>query len=209
MFEKFMFRILALSIVIFVSCESQEPYIYENIRPEIASYLNKQPFNDFAQSDTLIIYDTTYFNNMITALSKYQDKLIVEDSMYNRQITERLALIKIKKIQSKQPDIYLPFQAIQDNLTKENSDKIMVWLTSVPKQFEAAKMQLKTPDLRHTQKAIEDLKSAYSFVSEDLKTHLQTSNQSEKYQQVINNIILAIKDYMAFLNSKILNKEVS
>lgn len=206
---KSMFRILALSIVIFVSCQSQESYVYENIQSEVELYLHQQPFNDFAQSDTLIIYDTTYFNNMIAVLSKYQDNLIAEDSMYNRQITERLAWIKIDKIQSKQPDIYLPFQAIKDNLTKDNSDKIMVWLANVPKQFEAAKTQLNTPDLLQTQQAIEELKSAYRFVSEDLKTHLETSNQSEKYQQVINNVTLAIKDYLAFLNSKIINKEVS
>ncbi len=203
-----MSRILALIIVFLVSCQSQEPYAYENIKSEIESYLTYPSFNNFTKSDTLMIYDTTYFNNMITALSKYQDKLILEDSMYNRQITEQLTLFNIEKIQTLQPDIYLPFQAIKANLNEENLGKIMVWLTNVPKQFEAAKTQLAKPNLGHTQQAVEELKSAYIFIANDLTRYMEKSSSVDNYEAVLDETKFAIKDYLAFLNSKIINKEV-
>ncbi|MFK7949546.1 MAG: hypothetical protein AB8G11_18280 [Saprospiraceae bacterium] len=209
MLIKSKFRILMLSIVIVAACQSEERYVYEEIKSDVDHYLLGQMFNDFAQSDTLIIYDTIYFNNMIASLGFYKNKMVEADSVYNRQIIERLAPIEREKIQTKQPDIYLPFEVIKENLNEKNTAKIMIWLTNVPKQFEAAKIQLEKPNLLQTQQTIEKLKTAYNFVSNDLKIHLDTVNQSEKYNTTIENTTLAIKDYLAFLNSKILNGETS
>lgn len=201
--------LLIYSIVFFAGCQSQEHYIYEEIKPEVELYLSEQMFNNFGQSDTLIVYDTNYFNNMIMILSTYQDKLVVEDSTYNHLISDRLALVEEQQIQKNQPDIYLPFQALMDNFEKDktNTDKIMVWLEAVPKQIEAGKVQLEKPNTLQTKLAIEQLKKAYGFVSNDLKVHLQQTDRLEKNNDILEMVKFAIKDYLAFLNSKLINEE--
>lgn len=207
MLMKFKFKILILSIIVIASCQSQERYIYENIKSDINLYLHNQMFNDFAQSDTLVIYDTSYFNDMTLLLGTYQNQLVGEDSMYNQLINERLGLIEVEKIQTRQPDIYLPFEVLKENLNENNTEKIMTWLTNVPKQFEAAKVQLEKTNRSNTELAIKELKTAYNFISTDLIVHLDTLDQSEKYAKVIDNTKFAIKDYLAFLNSKLINQE--
>ena len=84
----------------------------------------------------------------------------------------------------------------------------MVWLTNVPKQFEAAKTQLAKPNLGHTQQAVEELKSAYIFIANDLTQYMEKSSSVDNYEAVLDETKFAIKDYLAFLNSKIINKEV-
>ena len=204
---KFIGRLL-VCIVFLIGCQTQDSYTFDEIRPEIEAYLSPLPLNNFANSDTLVIYDAIYFDKMIATLSKYQDKLVVEDSLYQQQIVQRLTQIKEDKIQTRQPQIYLPFQAIQDQLQPQNAIKIAIWLSALTKQFEAAKTQLKQPDLSHTQQTIEELKAAYVFVEGDLTEFMMQSNAVEDYEEVIENTKFAIKDYLAFLTSKVLNGEV-
>lgn len=204
---KYIGRILVCSVLL-MGCQTQDSYTFDEIRPEVEAYLSPLPLNDFTSSDTLIIYDAIYFDKMIATLSRYQDKLVVEDSLYQQQIVQQLMQIKEDKIQTRQPQIYLPFQAIQDELQPQNAVKIAAWLTALPKQIEAAKSQLKQPDLLHTQQTIEDLKAAYTFVTSDLNEFMMQSNAVEDYEEVIENTKFAIKDYLAFLTSKVLNGEV-
>lgn len=202
-------KILLLCFTILISCQSEEQFLYEEIQAEIDVYLSQQPFNDFTFSDTLVIYDTSYFNKLSETLGRYSNKLVEEDSIYNLKIVDRLRLVQKEKIQQFQPSIYLPFKELQENLSVTNTNKIMVWLSDLPKQFEAAKSQLNQPDKQNTMQTIEDLKEAFDFVSNDLVVHLDNLNQAETYNTVIENSQLAIKDYLAFLNSKLLNGEVS
>ena len=204
---KFIGRLL-VCIVFLIGCQMQDSYTFDEIRPEIEAYLSPLPLNNFANSDTLVIYDAIYFDKMIATLSKYQDKLVVEDSLYQQQIVQRLTQIKEDKIQTRQPQIYLPFQAIQDQLRPQNAVKIAAWLTALPKQFEAAKSQLKQPDSASTQQTIEELKAAYIFVTGDLTELMMQSNAVANHEEVIENTKFAIKDYLAFLTSKMLNGEV-
>lgn len=204
---KFIGRLL-VCIVFLIGCQTQDSYTFDEIKPEVEAYLSPLPLNNFANSDTLVIYDAIYFDKMIATLSKYQDKLVVEDSLYQQQIVQRLTQIKEDKIQTRQPQIYLPFQAIQDQLQPQNAIKIAIWLSALTKQFEAAKTQLKQPDLSHTQQTIEELKAAYVFVEGDLTEFMMQSNAVEDYEEVIENTKFAIKDYLAFLTSKVLNGEV-
>ena len=202
-------RLLVLSSIFLISCQSQESYTYEEIRPEIEQYLRPLPHNNFADADTLTIYDSNYFEKMRAALSKYEGKLIVEDSVQQQLIVQRLIDIQKEKIQTRQPQIYLPFQVIKEQLQPQYASKIATYLTALPQQFEAAKAQLEKPDLSHTQQTIEELKAGFSFVSNDVAVLLQQSNAVNNYEEIIENARLTIKDYIAFLNSKILNQEVN
>jgi hypothetical protein len=52
------------------------------------------------------------------------------------------------------------------------------------------------------------LPETFSFIINDLTNYLKETNSFDKYQLTIINAELAVKDYLAFLNSKLLNGEV-
>lgn len=199
--------LLVSCFTLLINCSREKNYSYEAIEAEVAPYLQQDLYNTFAVSDTMIIYDTTFFNTAIATLKQYKNNLKPQDSLYNNQIINRLEEIETQAIQTKYPDLYLSFDKLIDNFTKNDIDKVMTWLTACPQQFKAAKVQLNQVDIPRTETSIETLKTAYAFVSNDLKTQLIKQNQYEKYKAVIINNQLAIKDYLAFLNSKLLNGE--
>jgi predicted sulfurtransferase len=125
-------------------------------------------------------------------------------------IVNRLQELEISKRQINHPNIYLSNKGIKANFESEQQDieKIMRFFAAYPEQLEAAKSQLIRPDMAHTKFAINELTALFTFISNDLNDHLKTTNTYEKYQSTYINTQLAIKDYIAFLNSKLLNEEV-
>jgi|AntRauTorckE5430_2_1112549.scaffolds.fasta_scaffold04656_2 hypothetical protein len=192
------------------SCEQETIYQYELVKEELKPFLQPELADVFQYSDTLIIYDTTYFNRAISTLNEYKNHLEAKDSFYNTLIVNRLQELEISKRQINHPNIYLSNKGIKANFESEQQDieKIMRFFAAYPEQLEAAKSQLIRPDMAHTKFAINELTALFTFISNDLNDHLKTTNTYEKYQSTYINTQLAIKDYIAFLNSKLLNEEV-
>lgn len=201
--------LLVSCFIISISCTREERYAYEVIEAEVSPYLHQDLSKTFAISDTMIIYDTSFFNTTIRTLKQYENKLEPQDSLYNHQIIAQLNKFETEQIQTKNPSIYLATDALIANFnTKKDIDKIMNWLADCPKQFEAAKMQLEKTDIAQTEASIQTLKNAYNFISTDLKSHLTKTKQYQQHKMTIENAQFAVKDYLAFLNSKLLNEEV-
>lgn len=201
---------LASCLFLLFNCEGEKVYQYQSIKDEIEPFLQPELADIFEYADTLIIYDTAYFNNAIVALNVYKNHLEVKDSVYNLLIIKRLQEIEVERLQTKHPNIFLSEKGLKANFESKNRniEKIMRFLAAYPKQCEAAKNQLIEPNALHTQLAINQLIELFDFVSNDLTEHLKAINSFEKYQVTITNTQLAIKDYLAFLNSKLLNQEV-
>jgi hypothetical protein len=201
---------LVLCLFLLSNCEQEKVYQYQLIKDEIEPFLQPELADIFEYSDTLIIYDTAYFNTAIATLNVYKNHLDVKDAAYNLLIIKRLQEIETERLQTKHPNIFLSEKSIKANFESENRniEKIMRFFEAYPEQCEAAKSQLIQPNVLHTQLAINQLIELFGFVSNDLSNHLKAINSFEKYQTTITNTQLAIKDYLAFLNSKLLNQEV-
>ncbi|NJN76969.1 MAG: hypothetical protein HC803_00450 [Saprospiraceae bacterium] len=191
------------------NCERESVYQYESVKGEIEPFLHDDLAAIFEKSDTLIIYDTTYFKNAISIFNKYGNHLEEKDSMKNIEILVQVSELELEKTHEKYPEIYLPTKSLKENFESENRniEKIMRYLAAYPQQFEAAKSQLKTPNLIHTQLTLAILPETFSFITNDLTNHLKQTNSFDKHQQTLINAQLAVKDYLAFLNSKLLNGE--
>ncbi|MFT5834138.1 MAG: hypothetical protein ACI97N_001772 [Cognaticolwellia sp.] len=206
--------IKTLSLMFFVvflfNCERETIHQYELVKGEIEPFLQENFAAVFETSDTLIIYDTTYFKNAISTLNKYSNHLEEKDSMKNMELLIQVNEIELEQIQQKFPEIYVPTKSLKVNFESEERDikKIMQFLSAYPKQFEAAKSQLEKPSLLHTQLTLKMLPETFSFIINDLTNYLKETNSFDKYQLTIINAELAVKDYLAFLNSKLLNGEV-
>ena len=92
-------------LFLFFNCEQETVYQYEAVKAEIEPFLQPKLADVFQDSDTLILYDTTYFNHAITTLSEYKNHLEAKDSVYNNLIINRLQEIEINK---KKPEIIEP-----------------------------------------------------------------------------------------------------
>jgi ATP-dependent Lon protease len=202
--------VFAIGLTLLFNCEQETIYRYESVKRELQPFLQPELADVFQYSDTLIIYDTTYFNHSISTLNAYKNHLEAKDSTYNNLIINRLQEIETSKTQTKHPNLYLSGKSIKANFESEKRDieKIMRFLIAYPKQLEAAKNQLTKPNALHTQLTINQLTELFAFVSNDLTNHLKVTKAFAKHQITIANTQLAIKDYIAFLNSKLLNEEV-
>ncbi len=203
--------IILLNTLLFLHCNNKGNYSYEAVKADVEPYLQGNSFNGsgFNTSDTMIIYDVAFFETAIATLNQYKNQLQASDSIHNRRIINQLAAFDMETIQTKDPQLYLPFETLSKAFQndKKNVDKILVWLESTPKQLQAAKSQLKTPDLQATKAAIETLTKAFTFISNDLTTYLESTNKMRENAHTIEQSQLAIKDFLAFLNSKIINGE--
>jgi hypothetical protein len=202
--------VIAIGLVFLFNCERGTIYRYESVKSELELFLQPELADVFQYSDTLIIYDTTYFNHAISTLNEYKNHFEAKDSLYNILIINRLQEIETSKLQTKYPNIYLSGKGINVNFESKNQDieKIMRFLAAYPKQCKAAKSQLTQPNTLYTKLTINELTDLFAFVSNDLTNHLKANNIFKKHQLTIINTQLAIKDYIAFLNSKLLNEEV-
>lgn len=205
-------KVLLYTFCLFLlfNCEQITTYQYASIKDEVAPFLQPNLADVFEYSDTLIIYDSLYFNTATAVLNEYKNHLETEDSVYNNLIIKRLQEIETEKVQNKYPNIFLAEKGLMENFESKNKniEKIMDFLAAYPKQFEAAKSQLIQPNTLHTQLTVKQLTALFYFISNDLSNDLKTTNTYEKNRKTIVNAQLAIKDYLAFLNSKLLNQEV-
>ena len=202
--------VFAIGLVFLCNCNRETIYEYKSVKSELEPFLQPELAEVFQYSDTLLIYDTTYFNRAISTLNEYKNHLEVKDSVYNNLIISRLQEIETARLQTKYPNIYLSEKSIKANFESKKRDieKIMRFFAAYPKQFEAAKSQLTQPNTLDTQLTINQLTELFAFVSNDLTNQLKANEILEKHQSTITNTQLAIKDYIAFLNSKLLNEEV-
>jgi len=204
---KLQYRIIVLGFLCLglMSCQEEKVYTFQEIKKEIQPYLDLENENIFWQSDTLVIYDTTFFNQAITTLSKYENRLEANDSLSNQLISRQLKVLQIEKIQIKNPNLYIPINPILSFYNNEKLDKtdrikkIENWLLDLPKQFTAAKTQLEKPNQSQTKIAIQQLEKLYFFINKEVET---VSNKDFEESKI------GIKDYLAFLQSKLNNGEV-
>lgn len=203
---KLQYKVFFLGLVLFgfVNCEQEKTYTFEAVETEIQPYLNLGNEGFFEQSDTLIIYDTTFFKQAIATLTKYGNHLEINDSLNNTLIVNQLEKLQKEKIHTKNPSLFIPISFLskfyEDEKLLETAKvkKLESWLLDLPIQFEAAKSQLEKPNQLETKSAVQALEKLYYFTMELEK---KTKKDFERTE-------LAIKDYLAFLQSKLNNGAV-
>lgn len=204
---KIEFRIIILGflLLVFMNCQQDKRYIFAEIETEVQPYLDLGNENTFWKSDSLVIYDSTFFNHAIATLSKYENHLEIGDSINNQLIANQLKSIEVDRFQTKNPNLYIPTNQILSFYKDGKSDKISkntkieAWLSDLPAQFSVAKYQLEKPNQSQTKVAIPQLEKLYFFIDKEMKTVSNKPFESSK---------LAIKDFLAFLQSKLNNGEV-
>jgi hypothetical protein len=204
---KIQFRIIILGFLLlgFMNCQQDKRYTFAEIETEIQPYLDLGNENTFWKSDSLVIYDSTFFNHAIATLSKYENHLEIGDSINNQLITNQLKRVGVDKIQTKNPNLYIPTNQILSFYNDKQPDKtskiikMEAWILGLPTQFTVAKYQLQQPNQTQTKVAIQQLEKLYFFINKEMKTISNKDFESST---------LAIKDYLAFLQSKLNNGEV-
>jgi hypothetical protein len=180
------------SLFLLGSCAPEKTYRAAELNIPLRPYLNFDAAVVFAYSDTLIIYDTAFLNDALLNLRHYEDKIAPEDKAFQQQISAQRAVLETQTPLSLMPEYFVPTKALLAQFA--NNEKGERWLRAYPQQFAAAKTLLQTPDRENTLKTIRQLEFFYDF--------LQNNSVEEA-----DKITAAIKDFLAFLNSKLKNNE--
>ena len=122
------------------------------------------------------------------------------------QVTSRIEFLenKIKK----NPSIFSLKKEIEELITVENStpEEVLKILKRFPRHYEFAKSKLDQPELEQIEEALEEQKEIYFLLKNQVplwvKKHGTTSLATNHFSKKNKEAMLAIKDWIAFLNSE-------
>ncbi len=218
---------LIFVIVLFGSCQNSQDVAFNALVESIEKNekihfpieaIKKEPFYKVIPVELFQTKDSTFslnhYQKMVDDLSKFNSERLTEQNQVVLKSLNPFFKHKINALEKGEAGHFFSILSIlkqdvknESQTNEEQFEKIIQGLAEVPKYFSVAKIDIKNPDKEQLQNAVKALSNDYFFIKNDLPTlirkpdilkdaQINFANKNQKAQ-------IAIKDYLAFLNSQL------